>query len=258
MLEKLKDSELHSNLKTLVVEERERLHAILLHVAEVDRRKLYLHMAYPSLWEYMLALGYSEGAAQRRIKAARLIQRLPSVGKKIEEGSIKLSQVLVLEKVETKDLLKLIEKMENKSKTETEVILAQEFNLPVETAEKQRHQADESLKLELTFTKEEWERIKEVKDLLAHAIKDSDMKSLINYLVNKELKKKSTTATAIVVRQRDKCCQWKDPQTNKQCKSTYLLQVDHIQPKWAGGSNNISNLRILCAAHNRYRYQQGL
>jgi hypothetical protein len=258
MLEKLKDSELHSNLKTLVIEERERLHAILLHVSEVDKRKLYLSMAYPSLWEYMLSLGYSEGAAQRRIKAARLLQRLPSVGKKIEAGSIKLSQLLTLEKVETTNLPGLIEKIENKSKSETEVILAQEFNLPIEIVEKQRHQADESVKIELTFTKEEWERIKEAKDFLSHALKDQDTKSLINHLVTKELKKKSSTATAIVIRQRDKCCQWKDPRTNRQCKSTYLLQVDHVQPKWAGGNNERSNLRILCAQHNRYRYQQGL
>ncbi|MCB0317481.1 MAG: HNH endonuclease [Bdellovibrionales bacterium] len=35
------------------------------------------------------------------------------------------------------------------------------------------------------------------------------------------------------------------------CCSTYNLQVDHIKPYALGGSNELSNLRILCAKHNR-------
>lgn len=36
------------------------------------------------------------------------------------------------------------------------------------------------------------------------------------------------------------------------CGSTHALQIDHIHPYAAGGSNGPSNLRLLCAAHNRY------
>ncbi len=35
------------------------------------------------------------------------------------------------------------------------------------------------------------------------------------------------------------------------CGATHLLQIDHVQPRAAGGSNGLSNLRLLCAAHNR-------
>ena len=37
----------------------------------------------------------------------------------------------------------------------------------------------------------------------------------------------------------------------KQCESTHALQVDHIEPFARGGQNNASNLRLLCAKHNR-------
>jgi hypothetical protein len=53
-----------------------------------------------------------------------------------------------------------------------------------------------------------------------------------------------------------KCCQFVDPRTGKKCQSRWFLQVDHRQPRWAEGSNQIENLQILCSAHNRYKYRQ--
>lgn len=50
-------------------------------------------------------------------------------------------------------------------------------------------------------------------------------------------------------------CQFKDPVTQKTCRHQKFLQVDHIQPRWAGGTNEPSNLQVLCAQHNRYRYK---
>jgi hypothetical protein len=257
MCEKLNDNELHLNLQNLVVREKECLHEILLHIAEVSRRKLYLSMAFPSLWKYLLSLGYDEDSAYRRQKAARLLEKCPEALEKIKKGTITLSQACDLEKIEIKHLPKLIEKLENKSKHETKLILAKELNLPVQHAETQTIQSDESVRNNLTFTKEEWEQIKEAKDLFSHALKDQDTKTLLMHLVNKELKKsQKSTRTARVILNRDKTCQFKDPRTNRQCNSRHLLQVDHIQPKWAGGSDNPTNLQILCAHHNRFRYQQ--
>jgi 5-methylcytosine-specific restriction endonuclease McrA len=48
-------------------------------------------------------------------------------------------------------------------------------------------------------------------------------------------------------------CQYVDPETGKKCGSTYGLQLDHIVPIKDGGETVASNLRLLCAAHNRYR-----
>ncbi len=52
----------------------------------------------------------------------------------------------------------------------------------------------------------------------------------------------------------DKCCQFKDPLTNKICGSRRFLEIDHIQPIWAGGDNSAENLRILCSQHNKFKY----
>ena len=55
---------------------------------------------------------------------------------------------------------------------------------------------------------------------------------------------------------KDQCCQFKDPLTNKICGSVRFLEIDHIQPVWAGGDNSPDNLRILCSLHNKFKYAQ--
>ncbi|MFY9586175.1 MAG: HNH endonuclease signature motif containing protein [Actinomycetota bacterium] len=91
-LRKTSDDSLISELKDLVKREREVLTQVLHYLKELEIRKLYLQNGYPSLFAYLTdELGYSEGAAQRRIQAMRLIKDLPEVEKKIESGELSLS-----------------------------------------------------------------------------------------------------------------------------------------------------------------------
>ena len=39
----------------------------------------------------------------------------------------------------------------------------------------------------------------------------------------------------------------------RRCNSTHNLQMDHIKPWALGGGSNATNLRVLCAAHNRHQ-----
>ena len=48
------------------------------------------------------------------------------------------------------------------------------------------------------------------------------------------------------------CC-YHDPLTGVTCGSTHLVQIDHIVPVAQGGSDDIANLRLRCAVHNRRR-----
>ena len=48
------------------------------------------------------------------------------------------------------------------------------------------------------------------------------------------------------------CC-YQDPLTGVTCGSTHLVQIDHIVPVAQGGSDDIANLRLRCAVHNRRR-----
>ena len=76
---------LENQFMDIVLKERKLLHLVLLHTREVDRRRLYLERAYPSLFEYMTKkLGYSASAAQRRIEASRLLKDIPTLAEKIQ------------------------------------------------------------------------------------------------------------------------------------------------------------------------------
>ncbi|MFH1017804.1 MAG: HNH endonuclease [Pseudomonadota bacterium] len=47
-------------------------------------------------------------------------------------------------------------------------------------------------------------------------------------------------------------CEYVDPQSGRRCESRYLLEFDHIDPYWSGGSSNEENIRHLCRMHNQY------
>ncbi|MBS1984909.1 MAG: hypothetical protein JST16_12130, partial [Bdellovibrionales bacterium] len=90
----LKDSELLSTTKELVQKERAVTMEVLRHLQEIERRKLFADLKYPSLFEYAVhELSYSEAAAGRRIQAMRLMSELPEVASKIESGALSLSNI---------------------------------------------------------------------------------------------------------------------------------------------------------------------
>ncbi|MBO9667185.1 MAG: HNH endonuclease [Bdellovibrio sp.] len=51
-----------------------------------------------------------------------------------------------------------------------------------------------------------------------------------------------------LVKRQQTCCQYIDPQSGQRCKSTWKLQIDHKQSRWAGGDHSKNNLQLLCSS----------
>ena len=51
------------------------------------------------------------------------------------------------------------------------------------------------------------------------------------------------------------CCSYVDRGSGRRCGSRHLLEIDHVVPYALGGSAEPDNLRLLCAAHHRYRHR---
>ncbi len=49
-------------------------------------------------------------------------------------------------------------------------------------------------------------------------------------------------------------CRYVDRASGRRCGSQHLLQIDHVVPYACGGGAEPNNLRLLCAAHHRYRH----
>jgi 5-methylcytosine-specific restriction endonuclease McrA len=125
-LSDLSDRELLGRLKSLVEKERATTVEILLHLNEVERRRLYLTLGYPSLFEYCTRhLGYSSSAAGRRISAARCVRDYPEVLLLLEKNEMTLvtvSRVASVLTAGTRD--DLLGKVRRKTEREVEEVLA--------------------------------------------------------------------------------------------------------------------------------------
>src|SRR3954447_24941029 len=70
---------------------------LLLHLAEIDERKLYAERAFPSMHVFCVReLGFSEGAAYNRIGVARAARRWPAVLEALGSGAVHLAGLRVL------------------------------------------------------------------------------------------------------------------------------------------------------------------
>jgi len=87
---KLTDSELIASFKDAVVEERENFVQQLEHIMELDRRKLFFEHA--SLWAYLIEeVGMEDSAAERKIRASRLLKRFPEIKELLAAGKLNIS-----------------------------------------------------------------------------------------------------------------------------------------------------------------------
>src|SRR5262245_39953349 len=97
VLTALSNEALLDRLKTIVAKNNDLTAVLLAHLAEVDARKLYLEAACSSLHTYCVEiLGFDDGAAYKRIHAARAARTFPMIFDLVASGAIHLSGVTVL------------------------------------------------------------------------------------------------------------------------------------------------------------------
>ena len=97
MLETLTDDALLAATRGLVERTLAVSAELLVHLGEIDARKLYLPRAFPSMFAFCVTdLGFSEDVAYNRIMVARLARRLPAVLDALRSGRVHLAGLRVL------------------------------------------------------------------------------------------------------------------------------------------------------------------
>jgi hypothetical protein len=105
-LKSLSDNSLLNQLNKLVKQEHDLTCEILLHLIEVENRRIYRSLGYSSMFVYCTdGLGYAESSAQRRICAARAIRKCPEAYDYLCGGRVNLGTLSIAWKYITPGLL---------------------------------------------------------------------------------------------------------------------------------------------------------
>src|SRR5215472_6093757 len=206
-LANLSDEELLCGLSAVCSEARRLLGRLLLYLIEVEQRRLDLKAACSSLYDFCQRRLYmSESEAVRRIEAARLLERFPTILGYLERGDLHLTALLLLrEHLTEADVDELLTDARRKTKRELQELLAAraprpdvmttitELRAPVVAgnaqaqaqAQAQAHARLEPLaparhRLELTISAEVRTKLERATSLLGHCIPDGSLELVLD------------------------------------------------------------------------------
>jgi len=286
-LKSLSDAMLISKTQALVAEERRIGVEVLDYLQEIYSRRLYSARGFKSLHEFCVkSLGMSEGSAYRRIATLRLSRDLPETQNAIAEGRVSFTTASLLhgfiqaeekEKTvsyETKE--ELFKSIEGKSRVECEKLFATLSPRRVEP-DRVRPVSATCAELKLVLQDALLQKLEKIKGLLAHQMNGNTYADLLEKMaeivldrIDPERKpaklkvapeipspaRESRYVPAAIKRAIWKRahgqCEFCDPLTKRRCEGKSHLQLDHIQPFAFGGASSEGNLRLFCAAHNRW------
>ena len=191
-------------LKLLVASERKITSEIIEQIQEIDRMKIHVQMGYSTLFSFLTEyIGYSAASAQRRIEAARLLNSVPEVKNDIQSGSINLSQVALVAQsirqkqkempeaqINAKEKKELLDRVKNQSLESSQKIISQTLDLSIKAFDRKSVQKDDSVRLEVTFTKEQMNALNKVKSLISHINPSATVAEVFEFLAQDYLKRK--------------------------------------------------------------------
>ena len=270
--------------KRLVADERRIGVEILACLRQVHRTRLFAERGYSSMHEFCIkCLGYSEGAAHRRIAALKVTNDMPEAEELLRKGKINFTTAATLhgfleqEKRENQktyspeekqDLLKAIE---GQSKKKCEKLFATLAPKPA-PQDKVKPLSASLTELRFAVDDELLKKLERIRALNSHKHANSSYAELLQFMADKllermdpELKPEqkrtpspesgSRYVKVSVKRELWKRsggrCEYVDPQTGRRCESSYKLQKDHLEAYAHGGSNKLENMRLVCAVHNQ-------
>src|SRR3954467_7352159 len=131
-LQSLSSSDLLSATRALVRKSHALEADLLVHLAEVDERKLYLECSHPSMFAFcVVELGFSDDAAYNRIMVARVGRRLPAVIEAARSGDVHLAGLrLLAPHLTLENHRAVLAEATGKSKRDIELIVARLAPLP--------------------------------------------------------------------------------------------------------------------------------
>lgn len=288
---KLSNDELLLEIRSKAKHEQKLTFEIIELIREVGERRLFLQLGYSSLFDFVTKdLGYEPSSAMRRIQAARVVDQIPEVKSKIEDGSLSLSVISQVQsffkreestkgtKLSKDQKIEILNIVQNKTTREAERELAKLSPEAVKRTESERVISENLTELKIVIDKDLKEQLDELKLLWSHQNPNLTYADLIRLMVKKLNKTKASEGVSaragdlvslpapVVAKRhipsqvrryvwtRDQgCCQFKDPSSGRKCQSKYQVQIDHIHRFRDGGLSTPENLRLLCRAHNQWR-----
>jgi hypothetical protein len=121
------DDELLSTVERLVKADRALSLKLIVHLGEVEARKLYLERGFSSMYSYcMTALGMSEAETYLRLLAAKTGRRFPLVFERFADGGLHLTAIKLLAPLLTEqNHVNLLDRARGMSKRQLEVLVAE-------------------------------------------------------------------------------------------------------------------------------------
>ena len=128
----LSDEELVSQIASLCLEGRRLVARLIVHLIEVEDRALDKKSACSSMWAFCTErLRMSEGETSRRLNAAKLVRRFPSVLGRLERGDVHLSALRQLGPyLKEENVDAILDEAKGKTRSQLDEMIARRFPRP--------------------------------------------------------------------------------------------------------------------------------
>jgi 5-methylcytosine-specific restriction endonuclease McrA len=202
-LSSLSGTELLQRTQDIVAIERRATMDLIEHLREIERRMLFLELGYSSLFDFAVKhLGLSEGSAQRRLAAMRLMRDVPEAKAKLESGELSLSNASRVQTVfraaklepsaggaltieQKKDVLESILGLTQKE-CESKLLKMLPQAAP-KVLERDRQVSEEHFELKMILSKDVHDKMKELQLLLSHSLVTGSASELFEILIEREI-----------------------------------------------------------------------
>jgi hypothetical protein len=236
-------------------------------IAEIDARQSYRQEGCKSTYTYCRqVLKLSEHAAYDRIAAARKVREFPAILQRLEDGTLTLANLTLLAPfLQSHNCDELLRAAEYKSKQEVEAIVS---------ALRPKGPIPELYRLELHISREAWEHLLRLQELLRPSIGDGNPsrifeRALALLLANTEARKMAKVEhpqppkpptpgsrhvpadvkRKVSARDEGRCA---FVGRAGRCTETAGLEFHHIKAFAAGGLSTVDNIELRCRTHNQY------
>lgn len=248
---------LRTETKNLVAREKHYTALILKNLARIESQKLYSDYGHSSLYRYLTKeLKYSDGEANIRVAAVRLVVRNRDVTQKIQSGKLSLTNA-----AQAHNFLCQYEKESsqkaNKKTVEHAVKLSED-----ESTRSAKDKLRRALKLSTPRTEKILldEKILVKVDRARKIYGNISAYELLDILLEEKLKapakplRKRSVAAKVsrYIPVKVKYCVYKG--VCLKCGSKRNLEYDHKKSFSRGGDNSAGNIQVLCGSCNKRKY----